>query len=85
MVTMDFWPQEIFLDAEGQITVFELLDLAIQQYVDSDMEVPKNLDIILIDSLNELANELGVIEFVNSKTTLEYKLAVPMSKQVQIN
>jgi hypothetical protein len=85
MITMEFWPQEIFLDAEGQITVSELLELASKQYIDSNMDVPKNLDVVLIDSLNSLANELEIIEFVDSKITLEYKLAVPMSKQLETN
>jgi len=37
MITFNFWSQEIYLDANGQITVRELVEVAKQQYVDSNI------------------------------------------------
>jgi glutaredoxin-related protein len=81
MVTYDFWSQEIYLDATGQITVTELVEIATNQYKDSEMDIPENLDKILINILESLVNDVKVIEFRDSKTALDKKVDKPISKQ----
>lgn len=82
MITMHFWSQEIYLDATGQITVMELFSIAEKQYLDCRMDVPKDLDLALLDSLDRLENELKIIEFMDEKTELPIDLQIPMSKQI---
>jgi hypothetical protein len=74
MITMHFWSQEIYLNANGQITVTELFSIAEKQYLDCRMDVPKDLDLALIDSLEGLENELKIIEFIDKKTELPIDL-----------
>lgn len=80
MITMDFWAQEIYLDADGQITVSELLEIAAKQYIDAKMAIPDNLDLILISELESLVNELKIVEFTDVKTTIPLNISLPMSK-----
>lgn len=81
MITMDFWAQEIYLDADGQITVSELLEIAAKQYIDAKMAIPDNLDLILISELESLVNELKIVEFTDVKTTIPLNISLPMSKK----
>ncbi|WP_343522241.1 hypothetical protein [Pedobacter sp.] len=81
MITMHFWSQEIYLNANGQITVSELFSLAEKQYLDCRMDVPKDLDLVLLDSLDGLENELKIIQFVDKKTQLPNDLQNPMSNK----
>lgn len=83
MITMDFWPQEIYLDADGQLTVSELINLAVKQYQDSKMEIPENLDKFIIEELERLVNESELVEFRDEKTILSVELALPMSQQLK--
>ena len=82
MITMEFWSQEIFLDADGQITVSQFIDIACKQYVDSKMPIPDKLDSVLIDLLEDLVNEVKFVEFRDGKTGLPENIRLPMSKQV---
>lgn len=82
MITMHFWSQEIYLDANGQITVTELFAIAEKQYLDCRMDVPKDLDLALLDSLDRLEKELKIIEFMDERTELPIDLQIPMSKQI---
>jgi len=81
--TMDFWLQEIFLDANGQITVAELIEIACKQFRDSNMKVPANVDEYLIGELDRLVNELNIVEFKDQKTELPDLFNQPMSKQLK--
>lgn len=79
MITFDFWSQEIYLDANGQITVRELVEVAKQQYVDSNMQIPVELEKIIIDSLESLVYELKIVEFSKSPINLLPGIENPMS------
>lgn len=83
MITMDFWPQEIFLDANGQITVAELISIACEQFIKSNIEIPKNVDEYLINELEKLVNKLQIVEFRDNKEALTEKVDIPMSKQLK--
>ena len=82
MITMEPWPQEIFLDADGQIKVSEMFERVSKMYVDSKMPIPANLDKIIIDELESLIFELSIIELKDSPTTLPPKLLNPMSENI---
>lgn len=79
MVTMDFWLQEIFLDSIGTQSVKEIFAKMIRQYLDSKMEVPKNLDEILIETLETLENECGFIELREKPERIDGKILNPIS------
>jgi hypothetical protein len=63
MVTLDFWSQEMFLDANGQKTVTEYLTVLINQFQKNKMEIPNDLDAFMIETLESLNNDLNAIEF----------------------
>jgi len=63
MVTLDFWSQEMFLDANGQKTVTEYLTVLINQFQKNKMEIPTDLDAFMIETLESLNNDLNAIEF----------------------
>ncbi|MDW8849976.1 hypothetical protein SD960_07735 [Flavobacterium sp. MMLR14_040] len=65
MVTLDFWSQEMFLDANGQKTVTEYLTVLINQFQKNKMEIPTDLDAFMIETLESLNNDLNAIEFSN--------------------
>jgi hypothetical protein len=80
MITMEFWAQEIYLDANGQITVEELILTACQQYKKSKMEIPPNIDKVLIDCLESLVFEEKIIAFKEKKTALPKNIELAISK-----
>ncbi|OXB06175.1 hypothetical protein [Flavobacterium pectinovorum] len=63
MVTLDFWSQEMFLDANGQKTMTEYLTILINQFQKNKMEIPTDLDTFMIETLESLNNDLNAIEF----------------------
>ena len=46
MITMDYWPQKIYLEAKGQSTVSEFIHAIASKYPTTD--IPRNLDTALI-------------------------------------
>lgn len=63
MVTLDFWSQEMFLDANGQKTVTEYLTVLINQFQKNKMEIPTDLDAFMIETLESLNIDLNAIQF----------------------
>ncbi|MDT3403122.1 hypothetical protein [Mucilaginibacter terrae] len=82
MITMDFWPQELFLDADGQKTIKQLMPIIFKQLTNSKMKIPANTCEYIIGELERLVNELHIVEFRIEKVNLDPKLALPMSKQL---
>src|SRR5688572_9039134 len=81
MIMLDFWSQEVFLDASGQITVEGLVELTCRQYKESNMDIPEGLDKMLIETLESLVFELKVVEFLEVQKELSLELEKPISKQ----
>ncbi len=73
MITMYEWPQIIFLDAKGKLTVTEYVDYMAEQY----SKVPKGLDNTIIEQLNSLF-ELKLIDFSDTEVTLEDNIIHPV-------
>lgn len=80
MVTMDYWHQEMFLDADGQKTITEYLDVLIKQFQDSKMEIPYDLDKFMVATLLSLKTDLNAIEFSNSPTEIKTEYKNPISE-----
>lgn len=80
MITMDYWPQEMFLDADGQKTITEYLSVLIKQFNDSKMDIPSDLDKFMIDTLLSLKTDLNAIEFSDSPIEIETKFKNPIDK-----
>lgn len=68
---MEFGAQEIFLNATGQISVMEMVKIAQQMYVDSKMQIPDELDSIIIDELEGMVSEIAIIEYKDSKLNFQ--------------
>lgn len=81
MITFDFWSQEIFLDANGQITVRQLIHTARQQFIDSKMSIPDNIEKELTEALDSLVSNLKIVEFSETKVNLRPELEKPMSSK----
>jgi hypothetical protein len=79
MVTMDFWYQEIFLDADGTITVKTLLELICSQYHESKIEIPNEVDRIMIEFLEVLINDYKFVAFSDQPVQLDSSILNPIS------
>ena len=75
MITLEFWSQEMFLDADGEKTISEYLKVLIKQFQNDKMEVPPDLDLFMIETLTSLHKDLNAITFYNTSGQLqpEYK------------
>ncbi|MBB6498313.1 hypothetical protein [Pedobacter cryoconitis] len=82
MITMDFWPQEIYLSADGQITVSEFIHIAAKKFIDNNHPAPEHLDAELIEQLEALVNEMKIVELKVARTDLNPIVVLPMSKQL---
>lgn len=80
MITMDFWAQEIFLDADGQTTVAELINMACNQYLKSKIPIPDKLDFVLIQELEHMITQLEMIELRDRETKLPLNIKLPLSR-----
>ncbi|WP_010518577.1 hypothetical protein [Croceivirga radicis] len=79
MITMGEWPQQIFLDADGQKTIEEYVIWMANQF--SHGKVPENFDESMILTIEDLIADGEMLRLVNEKTKLPYYLEKPKSKQ----
>ena len=80
MTTMDYWPQEMFLDADGQKTILEYLNVLIKQFRDSKMKIPSDLDKFMVKTLLSLKTDLNAIEFSDSPTEIKVEYKNPIKE-----
>ena len=80
MTTMEYWHQEMFLDADGQKTISEYLSVLIKQFRDSKMEIPSDLDKFMVETLLSLKTDLNAIEFTDSPTEIETEFKNPINE-----
>ncbi|UTW61524.1 hypothetical protein KFE98_16120 [bacterium SCSIO 12741] len=81
MTTLEFWSQEMFLDATGKTKIIDYLSILIKQFQDSGMDVPPDLDKFLIETLESMEKDLGIVKFVVKETNLESRYDKPISEQ----
>lgn len=80
-LTLDEWPQKVFLDAKGKLTVSEYVDYMATLY---RSKIPKELDETIINQLNSLF-ELKLIEYSDTEIKLELKFEKPISTHKKTN
>jgi hypothetical protein len=73
VITMDPWPQLIFLEAQGDKTVSEFIYYLAGQYTS---KIPSELDSTVLYEINSLLGE-GIIELRDGKTTLPDDILKP--------
>ncbi|RZK67693.1 MAG: hypothetical protein EOO85_25225 [Pedobacter sp.] len=81
LITMDDWPQLIFLDANGKLTVTEYVDYMATCY---GSKIPNELDQTIINELTTLL-DMKLIKFANTQVKLEAKFETPISAQKDLN
>ena len=69
MLTLDPWPQLVFLSADGQMSVTEYVLYTANAYKGV---IPENLDETIINELNTL-KQYGIIDFIEKKQRPESK------------
>jgi hypothetical protein len=79
MITMDPWPQTIYLDADGQKTVREYILSMADLY--SPDPIPEHLDKEIIEVIEDLIKDGELVELKDTKTNLPYYLDLPISNQ----
>jgi hypothetical protein len=77
LITLDDWPQLVFLDANGQLTVAEYIEHMASQY---KSKIPAELDEAIIYQLNSLT-DLRLIEYSDRKRKVDIKFDQPISSQ----
>ncbi len=80
MITMDPWPQLIFLAAKGESTVHEFVYEMASQY--GRKPVPEELDLNILELINDLVDD-QLIALMDSKKELPYYLDQPIADQDQ--
>ncbi|WP_100616414.1 hypothetical protein [Confluentibacter citreus] len=80
MTTMDYWHQEMFLDADGQKTISEYLSVLINQFRDSKMDIPSDLDKFMVETLLSLKTDLNAIEFMDLPTEVKAEYKEPIKE-----
>lgn len=81
MISLDYWFQEMFLDADGQKTISEYLKVLINQFQESNMKIPSDLDQFMIETLESLNVDLNAIKFTSFPGELDIEFDKPMSEK----
>jgi len=77
LITMDPWPQLVFIAANGQMTVSEYVYYMANKYTS---EIPENVDRTIIDEITKLMG-YRIIVFVDEKQRPEKRFEMPRSYQ----
>jgi hypothetical protein len=77
VLTLDPWPELVFLAAKGQLTVQEYVYYAADQY---DGSIPPLLDQTIVDELQTLL-DYRIIRLAGSKQSLDPAYASPRSSR----
>ncbi|MFY7669674.1 hypothetical protein ACOSP6_01165 [Tenacibaculum sp. MEBiC06402] len=75
--TMEYWFQEMFLDADGKRTISEYLNVLIKQFQESKMEIPNDLDVFMTETLWSLKTDLNAIIFSDLSVELKPEFKNP--------
>ena len=78
IITMDPWPQTIYLSADGEQTVSDFVYYIASQYGKREV-VPDALDKSILESLQGLLDD-KLIELSNDEIILPERLAVPLKE-----
>lgn len=81
-ITMDYWPQKIYLEAEGQRTLAEFVNYIASKYPKSG--IPNNLDKALLEEFNNLIEE-KLIAISDYPVNLESSILNPITEEGKVN
>ncbi len=79
MITLDPWPQLVYLDATGEKTISEFVYEMAGKYGRGEA-IPKDLDLTLLETIDLLINE-KLIKLADNPETLSYYIDLPIGKQ----
>lgn len=82
-ITMDYWPQRIFLAGDGQTTVSDFIHEVASKYAQT--QIPKNLDEAIINELQSLVHKEKIMMFSNSPQKLDTNLLLPRTEEGEVN
>lgn len=82
VITMDPWPQKIYLEALGELTVREYIENVAHQYPRN--QVPHGLDETILEMLESLIHEEGIIAISDEPIAIEQSLRNPQTEEGQI-
>jgi hypothetical protein len=83
VITMDPWPQKIFLEALGHVTVQDYVHTVAKEYPKGN--VPEDLDVIILQMLEDLVYGEKVVSFSEIPVTLEPSILNPSTEEGDIN
>ena len=83
MVTMDEWPQQVYLDAVGEKTVAEYIHHFASLYLKNN--VPPELDKTILDVIEGLYDDNKLINFSDSPVQLASNILQPSSKEGRVD
>ncbi len=76
VITLDTWPQIVFLEARGRLTVTEFVDDMASKY---SGKIPEELDVTIIDELSKLLKE-NLIAYSDTKIILDPSIEYSKNK-----
>lgn len=79
VITMDPWPQKIYLEALGQLTVEDYVHRVGKEYPKGN--VPKDLDEIILQMLEDLVYGEKVVSFSKVPVTLDASILNPSTEE----
>lgn len=82
MITLDPWPQMIFLDATGKLTISEYVDFVAYKY---KKNIPIDLDTIILSMINLLLEDKVIcLSEVLREPDPYHRLPVPLKRNNEI-
>ena len=83
VITMDPWPQKIFLEAFGQLTVSEYIYNVFKEYPKN--QAPKELDEVILEMLDSLVHEEKIVALSDTPVSLDDSILNPLTEEGEIN
>ncbi len=75
MITMDPWPQQIYLDADGSKTIHDYVIWMAKQYPKN--RIPNELDETILSTISKLIEDGGMLELKDSICLLPKNIKEP--------
>jgi hypothetical protein len=79
MITMDPWPQQIYLDAKGDLTIEDYIIEFSKLYPKG--QIPERLDEDMLDVLSGLIDDEKIVQLSNQPVQLEESILNPISEE----
>ena len=80
MLTMDFWPQVVFLDANGQRTIRDYVYFMASRYSPEE-GIPPELHLTILEAIEDHVNENQILELSDKPMQLPKEFLYPASTE----